>query len=405
MTVFPPARHDALELEELFTPEEKAIKARVRAFAEQHAAPIINKYWEKAEFPHELRSKFGELGIGGAHIKSHGCQGLTTMGAAAAIVELGRVDGSLSTFFLVHSYLGVMTLGLLGSEAQKAELLPGLSNFSKVAAWALTEPSNGSDASALTTTARKVPGGWILDGRKRWIGNATFADVVIVWARSSETGQVNAFIVRKGNPGFRATKIEHKISLRCVQNADIHLTGAFVPDADRLPGVESFADAAGMLAMSRCMVAWQPVGLVTGVYDMVLRYTSQRRQFGAPLASFQLVQERLARMQATIQAMYLMCHRLSQLYDAGRMSHEQASLVKAWTTARAREVVALGRECLGGNGIVADFLVAKAFVDAEAYYTYEGTYDVNVLVAARGQTGYAAFKTAGRANKAPPPTH
>lgn len=226
-----------------------------------------------------------------------------------------------------------------------------------------------------------------------------------MWARSSETGQINAFIVRKGNPGFRATKIERKISLRCVQNADIHLVGAFVPDADRLPGVNSFADTAGVLAMSRCMVAWQPVGLVTGVYDMVLRYTSQRRQFGAPLASFQLVQERLSRMQATIQAMYLMCHRLSQLYDAGRMSHEQASLVKAWTTARAREVVALGRECLGGNGIVADFLVAKAFVDAEAYYTYEGTYDVNALVAARGQTGYAAFKTAGRANKTPPPTH
>lgn len=362
---------------------------------------MICKYWEKAEFPHELRKAVGQLGIGGGHApKSYGGSALTTMGAATAIVELGRVDGSLSTFFLVHTYLTVMTISMLGSEEQKRELIPGMATFDKVGAWALTEPSNGSDASALTTVAKKVPGGWELTGRKRWIGNATFADVVVVWARSSVDGQVNAFIVRKGTPGFRATKIENKLALRSVQNADIELTGAFIPDSDRLPGVRSFADAATMLAMSRCLVAWQPVGLVCGVYDMVLRYTSQRVQFGAPLASFQLVQERLARMLGTIQAMYLMCRRLSELHDAGTMTHEQASLVKAWTTSRAREVLALGRECLGGNGIVADFLVAKAFADAEAYYTYEGTYDVNVLVAARGMTGFAAFKTGGRAKAA-----
>lgn len=362
-------------------------------------APNVIPYWEKAEFPHALRPEFGKLGIGGGHNKGYGCPGLSTMAAASAVVELARVDGSMSTFFLVHTYLGAMTVGLLGSEAQKQELLPGFHTFDKVCSWALTEPSNGSDASALTTTARRVEGGWLLNGRKRWIGNATFADIIIVWARSSVTGQVNAFIVRKGTPGLTTSKIENKIALRCVQNADILMEDVFVPDSDRLPGVNSFADAAGMLAMSRCLVAWQPVGLVVGVYDMVLRYTSQRRQFGAPLAAFQLVQERLARMLGTIQAMYLMCARLSKLYDEGRMTHEQASLVKAWTTARSREVVALGRECLGGNGIVGEFLVAKAFVDAEAYYTYEGTYDVNVLVAARGLTGYAAFKTPGRGGK------
>lgn len=277
-----------------------------------------------------------------------------------------RVDGSMSTFFLVHTFLATLTLGLLGSDEQKAELLPGMAAFRKVGCWALTEPSNGSDASALTTTARRTRGGWILDGRKRWIGNAPFADVIIVWARNEETQAVNAFIVRKDNPGFRCTKIENKIALRCVQNGDIELQGAFVPDSDRLPGVSSFADTNKVLAISRIMVAWQPVGLAQGAYDACVRYVTQRSQFGAPLGAFQLVQEKLQRMLSTVQAMWLMTWRLTRLYEAGTMTHEQASLVKAWTTLRGREVVSLGREILGGNGILSDFLVGKAFCDMEA---------------------------------------
>jgi acyl-CoA oxidase len=261
-----------------------------------------------------------------------------------------------------------------------------------VGCWALTEPSNGSDASALQTTARRVEGGWVLNGRKRWIGNATWADVAIIWARNSESNQVNAFIVRKGNPGYSATKMENKIALRCVQNGDIKLTDCFVPDSDRIPGVSSFNDTNKVLAISRIMVAWQPVGLALGAYDMCARYLQQRRQFGAPLASFQLMQEKLQRMLANIQAMWLMAYRLSKLYEAGKMTHEQASLVKAWNTLRGREVVSLGRELLGGNGILSDFLVAKAFADMEAYYSYEGTYEVNALVAGRGVTGISAIK-------------
>lgn len=303
-----------------------------------------------------------------------------------------RVDGSVSTFFLVHTFLATLTVGLLGSEAQKQELLPDMAAFRKTGCWALTEPSNGSDASALTTTARRVNGGWVLNGRKRWIGNGTFADVAIIWARNEETKQVNAFIVRKGNPGYRATKIENKIALRCVQNADIELRDAFVPDSDRLTGVNSFADTNKVLAVSRVMVAWQPVGLALGAYDAAARYVSQRQQFGAPLGAFQLVQEKLQRMLSTSQAMWLMGWRLTKLLEAGTMTHEQASLVKAWNTLRGREVVALGRELLGGNGILSDFGVAKAFCDAEAYYSYEGTYEVNALVAGRGITGLAAIK-------------
>ncbi|GAB4822041.1 hypothetical protein N2152v2_009087 [Parachlorella kessleri] len=403
MTVFPPAKHDALYWDDLLTPEEREVRDRVRRFAETEVAPVVSEYWEKAEFPFPLVPKVGALNIGGGTLQGYGCQGLSTVACgmatielvrAAVMLELARVDGSMSTFFLVHSFLATLTIGLLGSEEQKRELLPDLASFKKVGCWGLTEPSNGSDASALTTTARRVKGGWVLNGRKRWIGNATWADVIVVWARSSEDGQVNSFIIRKGNPGYSCTKIENKIALRCVQNGDILMRDCFVPDSDRIPGVTSFKDTNKVLAISRVMVAWQPVGLAMGCYDMALRYLKQRMQFGTQLAAFQLLQEKLVRMLGNIQAMFLMAYRLTRLQEAGKMTHEMASLVKAWNTLKGREVVALGRELLGGNGILHDFLVAKAFADLEAYYSYEGTYEVNVLVAGRGITGVSAIKAA-----------
>jgi acyl-CoA oxidase len=293
---------------------------------------------------------------------------------------------------MVHNSLCMLTIGLLGSEEQKRELLPSLASLESIGAWGLTEPSNGSDASALQTTAAKAPGGWKLNGRKRWIGNATFADVVVIWARNLDTKQVNAFVVKKGTPGFTTTKIEAKISLRCVQNADIDMQDVFVADSARLTGVNSFQDTNKVLAVSRIMVAWQPVGMAMGAYDMCVRYLGQRKQFGAPLSSFQLSQDKLARMLANIQAMTLMCWRLSKLSEEGKMTHAMASNVKAWTTAQGREVVAMARELLGGNGIVSDFLVAKAFCDMEAIHTYEGTHQVNALVSGRDITGIAAFR-------------
>mmetsp|Transcript_12566 Transcript_12566/g.27116 ORF Transcript_12566/g.27116 Transcript_12566/m.27116 type:complete len:444 (-) Transcript_12566:761-2092(-) len=391
---FPDAVHDALNLDGLLTPEERAVRDRVRKYMVANVAPVITKYWEKAEFPFELVESFAKLNLAGGSVRGYGCPNMSMMANAMAVVEIARVDCSMSTFLLVHSYLAMLTIGLLGSEQQKEELLPKMAKFEYAGCWALTEPSNGSDASSLMCTATKVPGGWVLDGKKRWIGNGTWAEVVVVWARNSETNQVNAFIVRKGAPGFRAKKIENKIALRCVQNADMTFERCFVPDSARLPGVDSFKDTNKVLAISRVMVAWQPVGAAVGVYDVVSRYVKQREQFGTPLGSFQLVQERMARMLATIQAMWLMAWRLSKLYEEGRMSHEQASLVKAWTTQRCREVVALGRELLGGNGILTDYNVAKAFCDIEAFYSYEGTYDVNVLVAGRGLTGISAIKAA-----------
>ncbi|XP_031257217.1 acyl-coenzyme A oxidase 4, peroxisomal [Pistacia vera] len=389
---FPPSVSDYYQFDDLLTSEEMAIRRKVRECVEKEIAPIMAEYWEKAEFPFHVVPKLGALHIAGGTIKGYGCPGLSITGSAFATAELARVDASCSTFILVHSSLGMLTIALCGSEAQKQKYLPSLAQLNTIACWALTEPDYGSDASALKTTATKVEGGWILEGQKRWIGNSTFADVLIIFARNLTTNQINGYIVKKNAPGLTATKIENKIGLRMVQNGDILLKKVFVPDEDRLPGVNSFQDTSKVLAVSRVMVAWQPIGISMGVYDMCHRYLKERKQFGAPLAAYQINQQKLVQMLGNVQAMVLIGLRLCKLYESSKMTPGHASLGKSWITARARETVALGRELLGGNGILADFLVAKAFCDLEPIYTYEGTYDINSLVTGREITGFASFK-------------
>ncbi|XP_031483522.1 acyl-coenzyme A oxidase 4, peroxisomal [Nymphaea colorata] len=391
-SLFPPFASDYYQLDDLFTDEEKALRRRVREVMEKEIAPIMAEYWEKAEFPFHKIPKLGMLKVAGGTIKGYGCPGLSITGSALAVAEIARVDASCSTFILVHSSLAMLTIALCGSESQKQKYLPSLADLQAVACWALTEPDYGSDASSLRTSATKVPGGWIVEGQKRWIGNSTFADILVVFARNTSTDQVNGFIIKKGSPGLKATKIENKIGLRMVQNGDIQFRRVFVPDEDRLPGVNSFQDTNKVLAVSRVMVAWQPIGIAMGVYDMCHRYLKERKQFGASLAAFQLNQEKLVRMLGNVQAMFLVGWRLCKLYESGKMTSGQASLGKAWITLRARETVSLGRELLGGNGILADFLVAKAFCDLEPIYSYEGTYDINSLVTGREVTGIASFK-------------
>ncbi|KAF6170436.1 hypothetical protein GIB67_014366 [Kingdonia uniflora] len=393
-SVFPPSVSDYFQYDDLLTPVEQDHRKKVKEFMEKEIAPIMTEYWEKAEFPFHVLPNLGALRIAGGTIKGYGCPGMSITGNAIAIAELSRVDASISTLMIVHSSLAMLTIGLCGSEEQKQKYLPSLAQLRTVACWALTEPDYGSDASSLKSTATKVDGGWVLNGQKRWIGNSTFADVLVVFARNTTTNQINGFIVKKDAPGLTATKIENKIGLRMVQNGDILLKGVFVSDEDKLPGVNSFQDTSKVLAVSRVMVAWQPIGISMGVYDMCHRYLKERKQFGVPLASFQINQEKLVRMLGNVQAMVLVGWRLCKLYESEKMTTGHASMAKAWTTAKARETVSLGRELLGGNGILADFLVGKAFCDLEPIYTFEGTYDINCLVTGREVTGISSFKPA-----------
>jgi glutaryl-CoA dehydrogenase len=281
---------------------------------------------------------------------------------------------------------------LCGSEEQKQRWLPEMARMEKIGAFGLTEPDVGSGvARGLTTTARRDGAEWVLDGQKKWIGNATFADYVIIWARDVADGQVKGFVVEKGTPGFSAVAMKDKIALRVVQNAHISLEGVRVPEANRLQNASSFRDTAAVLRLTRAGVAWQAVGCARGAYEHALAYAGQREQFGRPIAGFQLVQDLLVRMLANVTASACLCARLSQLQQEGAAEDHHSALAKAFCTVRMRETVGYARELLGGNGILLENQVGRFVADAEAIYSYEGTREINTLIVGRAITGIGAF--------------
>ncbi|WP_371799936.1 acyl-CoA dehydrogenase family protein [Streptomyces sp. NBC_01707] len=303
-------------------------------------------------------------------------------------LEMAHVDASMATFAGVHMGLAMGTILTCGSDEQKRRWLPAMSRFEKIGAFGLTEPHGGSDvAGGLLTTARRDGDVWILDGAKRWIGNATFADLVVIWARDVETQHVLGFVVEKDTPGFTATKIENKMALRIVQNADIVLDGCRVPEANRLQNANSFKDTAKILRQTRSGVAWQAVGMMFGAYEIALQYAKEREQFGRPIGGFQLVQDLLVKMLGNATASCGMMVRLAQLQDAGVYRDEQSALAKAYCTVRMRENVGWARELLAGNGIILDYKIGRFVADAEAIYSYEGTREIQTLIVGRAVTG------------------
>jgi glutaryl-CoA dehydrogenase len=381
---------DLYRIDELLGDGERQVRDRVRAFCDKEVLPVINDYWERAEFPFELVPKLAALGLAGGTIRGYGCPGLSTVAVGLVGMELARADGSVCTFFGVHSGLAMGSIAILGSEEQKRRWLPAMARMEKLGAFGLTEPEHGSDAVALETRARRDGEDYVLDGAKRWIGNASFADLVIVWARD-DAGKVGGFVVEKGTPGFSASVMTGKTAKRAVWQAEITLDGARVPAANRLAGSGGFGDTARVLRATRSGVAWEAVGHAAAAYEAALAHAKQREQFGTPLAGFQLVQSKLARMLAELTAMQLLCLRLSQLAAAGTMTDGMASLAKMHCAARAREVVADARDVLGGNGILLENHVARHQADMEAVYTYEGTDSIQSLIVGREITGESAF--------------
>ncbi|MEE1671167.1 acyl-CoA dehydrogenase family protein [Streptomyces sp. WAC07094] len=373
--------------EQLSAAEREKIES-IREFLRTQAAPIVDDYWARAEFPFQLVEGFGKLGLmDWADPDSTQSQPSNLLAGFAAL-EFGHADASLATFFGAHAGLAIGTILACGSDEQKRRWLPAMSRLEKVGAFALTEPHGGSDvAGGLKTTARRDGDGWILDGAKRWIGNATFADLVVVWARDVETDRVLGFVVEKDTPGFTATKIEHKMALRIVQNADIVLDGCRVPETNRLQNANTFKDTAQILRKTRSGVAWQAVGVMFAAYEIALQYAKEREQFGRPIGSFQLVQDLLVKMLGNATASCGMVTRLARLQDAGVFRDEQSALAKAYCTVRMRESVGWARELLAGNGIVLDYKVGRFVADAEALYSYEGTREIQTLIVGRAVTG------------------
>lgn len=349
-------------------PEDFITIQQVRSFMEDKVAPIINDYWIKDKFPFELLKHFEELDI---------CD-KNPMLTGLILMEMARVDASIATFYLVQNGLAIDTIKSCGSTEQKEAYLYSLCDFVLIGCFALTEPLVGSGISKdMTTTAKKEGNDWILNGQKKWAGNAVFADIVIIWTKQG------GFIVDTKTKGFKVEKIENKFGLKVVQNGLIILDNVRVSESDRLPN-GNYRD---VLRRSRVLVGWLATGLQIGAYELALKYAKERKQFGKPIGQFQLIQDLLAKILGNVTACQCMMYQLSKI----EFTDSQAALAKAFTTLKMRESVAWAREIFGGNGLSIDYNIGRFFTDAEAVYSYEGSYQMNNLIVGKEITGLSAF--------------
>ena len=383
-------------LEEMLSDEERGIRDKVRAFADREVIPIINDYWDRADFPFEIIPKLAELNVAGFTIEGYGCPGMSRRAAGLVALELSRGDGSVNTFLGVHSGLTMGAIAMLGSEEQKERWLPPMARLEKVGAFALTEPNHGSDSVGLEASARRDGDEWVINGEKRWIGNATFADLVILWARDVEDGRVKGFVMEKNDDGsypegYETELITGKMGKRAVWQPDITLTDVRVPAENKLEGANSFKDVNKVLTATRGGAAWECVGHAIACYEAALIYAKERLQFGKPIASFQLIQNKLANMLAETTAMQLICFRMAQLQQQGALTGPMASLAKMYNAKKAKDVCSEARDILGGNGILLEYHVARHMTDMEIVHTYEGTDTIQSLIIGRDVTGISAF--------------
>lgn len=388
--------HDIYRLDDRLTDEQREIRDRVRAFVDADVMPIINDYWERAEFPFELVPKMAELNIVGTVIEGYGCPGMSRLASAMVSVELARGDGSINTFFGVHSGLAMGSINEFASPEQKERWLPRMARLEMIGAFALTEPAHGSDSVALETSARREGDTWVLNGAKRWIGNASYGNIIIIYARDEADQKVKAFVLEREPDaefpeGFQPTVITGKVGKRAILQPDIVIKDLRIPEANRLPGCASFKDVNRVLNATRGGVAWESLGHAISAYEDAVRYAEERVQFGKPIGAHQLVQNKLANMLAEVTNIKLMCFRLLELQDEGLLTGPMASLAKLSAAQKARWVVSTARDILGGNGLLLENNVARHLTDMEVVFTYEGTDSMQSLIVGRAITGHSAF--------------
>jgi glutaryl-CoA dehydrogenase len=376
------------------TEEERAHQLAVRRFVQDEVLPVIDGYWERYEVPLDLVKRMAELDFLRDGVDVPGYPKISKMAEGLAAMEMSRGDGSVSTICGVQGGLALRSIVMLGSDEQIEKYAGPMARGEILGAFALTEPTHGSDSVGLETSAvpetRDGVEGYVINGEKKWIGLGSIGDISVVWARG-EDGQVHGYIVPQDAPGYAATTIEGKVSLRAIHQAHIVLTDVFVPAGNLLPKARTFKDTGRVLFATRLGVAWQAVGQAVACYESAVAYSKQRMQFGRPLAASQMVQERLTRMLSILTQIQLLVKQMTRLDEAGQLTGPQASLAKYTCTRGAREIAAIARDLLGGNGILLENRVARHFTDIEALHTYEGTESVQALIIGRDITGTSAF--------------
>ena len=390
---------DFYHLNELLTADERLIRDRVRGWVSERFLPVIVQHYRDGTFPLELVPELAELGVFGPAIKGHGCAGLGSVAAGLMMQELERGDSGLRTFASVQGSLAMTAIDLFGSEEQKTRWLPAMAQGSKLGCFALTEPDFGSNPAGLRCRAEKSGDGYRLNGVKKWIGNGTIADVAVVWARvesgagneAESAKAIHGFLVEKETPGFTATLIEGKLSLRAALTAQLEFNDCLVPESALLPGSEGLRSPLSCLNHARYGIAWGAIGAAMACYDEARQYAARRVQFGRPIASFQLVQEKLARMLTEITKAQLLALRLAQLKDADSARHYHISMAKMNNVEMALDIARAARDILGGVGILDEHQCFRHMCNLESVKTYEGTHDIHLLVLGQEITGISAF--------------
>jgi glutaryl-CoA dehydrogenase len=381
--------HDYLDLDSLLSPDERTLRDRVRTFADERIRPNIAAWYEAAQFPRELTKEMGDLGLLGMHLSGYGCAGRSAVEYGLAAMELEAGDSGLRTFFSVQGSLVMTAIHRWGTEEQKQRWLPGLAAGDLIGCFGLTEPTAGSDPAAMLTTACRAGDGWVLAGSKRWIGLASIADVAVIWAKTDDG--IRGFLVPTDSEGFAATQIEPKLGMRASIQCDVTLTGIRLPADAVLPDAVGLKGPFTSLNEARYGIIWGSMGAARDAYESALAYALDRTQFGAPIAAFQLTQQKLVDMVLEIQKGVLVALHTGRLKDAGRLRPEQLSFGKLTNVRNAIEICRQARTILGGNGITLDHSALRHANNLEAVRTYEGTDEIHTLIMGRAITGIPAF--------------
>jgi glutaryl-CoA dehydrogenase len=385
-----PDPRDFLDIDSLLSDEEKLLRATVRRFTEEKILPEVGGWWEEGTFPKELAKEMGALGLLGMHLEGYGCAGTSSTAYGLACIELEAGDSGTRSFVSVQGSLAMFPIWEFGSEEQKQTWLPGMAAGDIIGCFGLTEPDSGSDPSSMRTSARKVGSDWVISGTKMWITNGNVADVAIIWARTDEG--IRGFIVPTDTPGFTANLIHRKASLRASITSELVLDNVRVPADFVLPGVSSMRGPLSCLSEARFGILFGVMGAARACYEAALGYSKSRVQFGVPIASFQLTQQKLVEMMVAVNRGMLVALHLGRMKDQGRITPELVSFGKFDNVRNALEVARTARSVLGANGITLEYPVMRHMTNLETVLTYEGTNEIHTLILGQAITGLAAFK-------------